>query len=88
MNIIDRHGGEAHFVHVSCSQEELEQRVIREDRKTAGKIDSVELLLRQQRAKNHQVIPGSCSLEVDNTDLQPGMVADKIVNHFNLLQKS
>ena len=76
-----------HFVHLSCSQHALEKRVVNEDRKNADKVHTIEGLYKQQSAKNHVVIPGTNSMEIDNTELQPGEVADMIIEKLSLATK-
>jgi hypothetical protein len=58
--------------------------VVQQDRKAAGKVSTVAGLIRQQAAKNHSVIPGSQSLQIDNTQMLPGVAAEKIMLHFKL----
>jgi shikimate kinase len=78
------------YVFVTCSLEELKRRVIQQDRGTVGKINSIEALERQLDKKHHQVIPGTDSLVIDNTNQLPEDVAQKIIvhYHFELDQKS
>ena len=83
-SVINKHDGEIHFVYVWCSEEELKKRVVQEGRQAVGKITTVEALERQRERKNHQAIPGSASLEIDNTHLSPEEAADRIINHFKL----
>ena len=71
------------YVFVSCSVEELKRRVLQADRGTVGKINSIEALERQLDRKHHQVIPGTHSLIIDNTNLLPAEVAQKIVVHYH-----
>lgn len=82
--IMNRYDAEMHFVYVSCSIDELEKRVIQEDRGKVGKINSLAELERQRKLKNHQVIPNSGSLEIDNTHLSPQDAASQIIAHFEL----
>ena len=70
------------YVFVSCSVGELKRRVIQHDRSIVGKINSVEALERQLDKKNHQVIPGTDSLIIDNTDLSPEAAAQLIMPHY------
>jgi hypothetical protein len=55
-----------------------------------GKINSIEALERQLDKKNHQVIPDTDSLVIDNTNLSPEDVARKIMAryHFETSQPS
>jgi len=70
------------YVFVSCSVEELKRRVIQQDRSIVGKINSIEALEKQLDKKNHQVIPGTLSLIIDNTDLSPADAAQIIMAHY------
>ncbi len=72
------------FVHVTCAQDELERRVTADDRREAGKAHTVEALHRQQRAKNHAVIPNTNSFVIDSTALPPREAAEMIVRQFDL----
>ncbi len=75
---------EVHYVHISCSQDALEQRVVSEDRKAADKACTIEALHRIQRVKNHQPIPDSNSFLVDSTDLPATDAARMIIDKFGL----
>lgn len=75
---------DVHYVYVWCSQACLEERVLHSDRKAAGKLHTIEGLHRQQKNKNHAVIPNTNSLVIDNTDLVPSVVADQIIDEFSL----
>ncbi|MEM7534784.1 MAG: hypothetical protein AAF639_21580 [Chloroflexota bacterium] len=83
-DIMNRHDAEIHFVYVTCAIEELQKRVVQADRGEVGKINTVAALERQRQMKNHQVIPDTDSLEIDNTHLSPQAVASKIIEHFGL----
>ncbi|MEM7128862.1 MAG: hypothetical protein AAF702_21185 [Chloroflexota bacterium] len=82
---IDTYGGEIYYVYIHCSYEELKRRVIEADRADVGKINSVAELKRQRELKNHQPIPDTDSLMIDNTSLSPDAVIEKIINHYALL---
>ena len=83
---VSPYGVEVLYVYVKCSQNELERRVTNDDRKEAGKAHTVEILHKQQRAKNHVVIPNTDSFIVDSTDLPPHEVARMIVSEFRLCE--
>jgi chloramphenicol 3-O-phosphotransferase len=74
---------EIYYVFVSCSVDELKRRVLQPDRGTVGKINSIEALERQLDRKHHQVIPGTHSLVIDNTNLRPEEVAQQIIVHYH-----
>ena len=59
--------------------------MVSDHRARAGKAHTIEALHKQQKIKNHQVIPGTDSLEIDNTDVSPEIVADIIIKQFDLL---
>ncbi len=63
--------------------EELKRRVIQRIAARVGKINSIEALERQLGKKHHQVIPGTDSLVIDNTNLLPEEVAQKIIVHYH-----
>ena len=73
-----------HYVYLSCSQNELRRRVIEDSRKVAGKVHTIEGLERQLEIKNHQPIPDSNSLIIDNTSLSPEIVVTKVLDHISL----
>ncbi len=73
------------YVFLSCEQDELERRVVAEDRRLGGKAHTVDVLHKQQAAKNHVVIPGTDSLEIDNTAVPADEVADRIIQHYQLI---
>jgi shikimate kinase len=70
------------YVFVSCSVEALQERVLQPDRQVAGKINSIEALTRQLRRKNHQVIPDTDTLAIDNTHVSPAAVVQQIIDHY------
>ncbi|MBI3942357.1 MAG: AAA family ATPase [Chloroflexi bacterium] len=72
--VMDKYQGEIYYVFVTCSVEELKRRVLQADRNQTGKINSVEALERQLQKKNHQVIPDTETLVIDNTALSPAEV--------------
>lgn len=82
--LLAAHGGEIHYVYLSCAQQELERRVQQLDRLKANKINTVAKLKQLQRLKNHQAIPGVNTLAIDNTDKSADAVADTITSHFEL----
>ncbi|WP_420641171.1 AAA family ATPase [Candidatus Leptofilum sp.] len=79
-----KHDVETWYVHVFCSREELKKRVLQNDRKAVGKINTIEALERQLAQKNHQVIPDTDSLIIDNTTLSPQDAARIILEHFEI----
>ena len=82
--IVEAQGGEVLFVRLSCRPEVLEARVVNVSRQN-WKISSVEQLqdALAQYPDSFGVIPGT-QLEIDNSDVEPDVVACRIVNHFGL----
>lgn len=82
--IVEAHGGEVLFVRLHCRPEVLEARVASASRQ-GWKIASVPQLREalQQSPGSFGTIPGT-ALEVDNSDLEPEMVARQIVAHWGL----
>ncbi|MFT4711734.1 MAG: hypothetical protein ACJAVI_003880 [Candidatus Azotimanducaceae bacterium] len=73
-----------HFVHVHCSQYELEMRQQSWNRTLAGKIDSVAGLHKQQKRKNCIEIPNSNSLVLKNSRFPPEAAGRLIIEEFGL----
>jgi predicted kinase len=82
--LCDQYNVEIAYVFVSCSIEELKKRVLQSDRQAVGKINTVAALERQLRHKNHQVIPDTDSLVIDNTALSPQDVTQLIREHLKI----
>lgn len=72
------------MVHLKTSQDELERRVVSEERRQAGKICTVAHLRQQQTRKNHVEIPGRTALVVDNTSMTPERAASVIAEALEL----
>jgi hypothetical protein len=84
-NVIETTGGEILFVRLHCRPEILEQRVTSASRQN-WKISSVQELrdaFAQYPTSFVDAIPGT-QLEIDNSDLEPEVVAEQIVTHFGL----
>ncbi|MBN1267321.1 MAG: AAA family ATPase [Anaerolineales bacterium] len=75
---------EISYVHVSCAMDELKKRVLKSDRKGFGKINTIEGLERLLAKKNHQVIPDTDSLVIDNTNISPQDAAELILEHIKI----
>ncbi len=74
---------DAHYVHIKCSQAELETRVTNQSRVNLGKVHTLEALHRQQSVKNHVEIPNTNSLVINNTDITPSDAANIILENLN-----
>ena len=83
-NVIETAGGEVLFTRLHCRPEILEQRVTSPSRQN-WKISSVRELCDAfaQYPTSFDAIPGT-QLEIDNSDLEPEVVAEQIVTHFGL----
>jgi AAA domain len=84
-NVIETAGGEVLFVRLHCRPEILEQRVTSVSRQN-WKISSVQELrdaFAQYPTSFVDAIPGT-QLEIDNSDLEPEVVAEQIVTFFGL----
>ena len=86
LDTVEPYNVEVLYTFISCSQSELERRVVNEDRKKVGKIHEVNTLHRQQIAKNHVEIPNTNSLLVDSTNMSAKESARMIIHHFGLDQ--
>jgi broad-specificity NMP kinase len=83
--IVKRGGGELLLVRLYCEKDELERRVVLESRKAYGKLVDREILKDLQEKYNLQSeIPGRESLSIDNTQLAPEEVLEKISSHYGL----
>ena len=80
-HIIESNGGEVLFVRLHCRPEILERRVVSESRQN-WKISSV-TALRAALENTADVIPGT-QLEIDNSDLEPELVALEILEKLEL----
>jgi broad-specificity NMP kinase len=84
-NVIETAGGEILFVRLHCRPEILEQRVSSPSRQN-WKISNVQELrdaFAQYPTSFVDTIPGT-RLEIDNSDLEPEVVAEQIVTFFGL----
>ena len=83
--LFEAQGGRALFVRLVCEREELERRLTRPERATAGKLASLDTLRELTgRLDIFSPVPGRESLEIDNTDVEPAEVARLIVAHYRL----
>ena len=83
---VESNGGEVCFVLLTCERTELEKRVLEESRKRFRKASNLEILSRildaydlRSPVNNHE------SLTIDNTNLSPEAVAQKIIEHYRLV---
>jgi hypothetical protein len=85
LRAVESNGGRICPVHLTCSNEALEARVVGPHRRTAGKIATVEHLRRTLAEHNMRgPIPGRESLHIDTTDVNAAETADRIIAHYRL----
>jgi RNase adaptor protein for sRNA GlmZ degradation len=83
---VESNGGEICFVLLTCTKSELEQRVLAESRKQFGKANNLEIL--NEILDEYDLfspVPKRESLQIDNTNLSPEVVARKIIGHYHLI---
>ncbi len=73
-----------HFVHITCSLEELKKRVEEPSRKGTGKIQSKEELVDALSKMTFGIIPYVDNLIIDNTNLSAEEVAEQIIEYYKL----
>ncbi len=82
---VERNSGEVHFVLLRCEQSELENRVLEESRKQFGKANNLEILHEiLDKYDLSSPVNGHESLQIDNTNLSPTKVVQKIIKHFKI----
>jgi len=82
---VESNGGEICFVLLTCERSELEKRVLEESRKRFGKVNNLEILNEiLGKYDLFSPVPESESLQIDNTNLAPEVVAQKIIEHYHL----
>ena len=83
---VESNGGQICFVLLTCTKSELEQRVLAESRKKFGKANNLEILKEiLDRYDLFSPVPKRESLQIDNTNLSPEVVAKKIIGHYHLI---
>ena len=83
---VESNGGEICFVLLTCTKSELEQRVLAESRKQFGKVNNLEILKEiLDKYDLFSPVPERESLQIDNTNLSPEVVAQKIIGHYHLI---
>jgi hypothetical protein len=82
---VERHGSDVHIVQLRPTREALMERVASESRKGV-KVCSAEHLERElvQKPMQFDTLPGIEHMIIDNTNLQPRVVAAQIVLHYQL----
>ncbi|MDO8512435.1 MAG: AAA family ATPase [bacterium] len=83
--VVEKNGGNVHFVRLFCDEKVLFERVTNESRKEFGKIKKVEVL-KEDLAKDNIVskIDGVSSLEIDTANIAASEVAEKVAKYFSL----
>jgi hypothetical protein len=83
--LFEAQGGRALLVRLVCAREELERRLPRAERASAGKLASLDTLRElTERLDIFSPVPGRESLEIDNTEVAPAEVARLIAGHYHL----
>jgi DNA polymerase III delta prime subunit len=83
--VVERHGGEVCFVQLCCDVVILEERVLSESRKSYRKIVTLETLKEvMERYDIFSPVPLRESLSIDNSDLLPQEVVERIITHYRL----
>ena len=86
---VERHAGRVCFVHLYCGRETLEARVTAETRRTHGKLVDVSSLREfLDRYDMFSAVAVRESLSIDNSDLTPQEVAQRIIAHYELTTSS
>jgi hypothetical protein len=82
---VEENGGEVCFVLLTADKSELEKRVLGESRQKYGKAKTVEMMRYFFDTYDlFSPVPKRESLQIDNTILAPGEVADHIIEHFKI----
>ena len=82
---IKKYKGELNLIHLTCNKEKLLKRIKGKSRKKFGKVKNKEKLKEIINNWNFETIfPNSNTLKIDNTNLSPKLVANKIKKHYNL----
>jgi deoxyadenosine/deoxycytidine kinase len=83
--LVESDGGAICFVKLFASMDELKHRVVNPSRDYYGKLMDAEELERWMSKTDYlSKVDISESLEIDNTDITPDVVAEKIKSHFRL----
>jgi len=85
IEVVEKHGGEVCFVQLYCVLPILEERVLSESRKSYRKIVTIEVL--KEIIERHDIfspVPSRESLSIDNSDLMPQEVVERIIAHYRL----
>ncbi len=81
----ESNGAEVQFVLLTCGDDELRKRVVASDRRLHGKVNTIEMIegfLSDYEMRSR--VPYSQGIEIDNTDVSPEAVAERIIEHFEL----
>jgi hypothetical protein len=87
LDVVERHGGRVCLVQLLCSDAARESRLSGASRLELNKITSIEVM-RQMMNEGDLLspVPGRPSLVIDNTDLEPEQVANRVIDHFGMLR--
>jgi tRNA uridine 5-carbamoylmethylation protein Kti12 len=79
-------GGTVHIVLLTCSQDETRRRVSAEHRLHMGKVATAEMVdTVHEKYDLYFPLPGTDTLIIDNTDIEPADTVRLIIDHFGLM---
>lgn len=81
-------GGEVYYALLTCDEDELKRRVIREDRKKFGKANTPEMM--DHFLETYELsspVPYTDTLAIENTEVRPADAAERIIEHFGFEQQ-
>ena len=80
-------GGDVHIVLLKCSNEERKKRIVDESRVRLRKLtDAGSVDTTQERNDLLSPLPGRETLVIDNSLLSPDEVAERVIEHFELVR--
>ena len=84
-NLVERDGGKIYFVRLHCGMGELKERVVSPSRDYYGKLIDAKELVKWMSKRNYLAkVDFAELLDIDNTKLEPNIVAGIIKSHFSL----
>ena len=85
VRLVEKHGGRVFFVRLYTKKEVLHERMKAASRKAFSKIRDGKLLdTILERAELFTDVPHKDNISIDNTNIGPRTVAEKIVSHYRL----
>lgn len=87
--LVEKHGGSALLVKLTCERATLEGRVESQSRRERRKLSELAAWRTAVEGKDvDSLIPGYESLVIDNTHLSPDQVATRIIRHYDLPEET